>query len=236
MNVLGIIPARGGSKRVPNKNIKPLHGTPLIGYTIAVAKKASKLTTTVISTDSQAIADVATNIGGNVPFLRPQEMATDTSGDRQFLIHALQWYQDHHQIKIDAVCLLRPTSPFRTSALIDKGIELLQQSGCDSVRSMTLVEGVHHPYWMFREEEGLAQNFIDGLSIEKFYQSQLLPKAYRLNGCVDIIKTEVLLDSTKPLYGNKMKVLDCSEKEGLDIDTLDDFDYCEWLMSKKGLS
>lgn len=232
MNVLGIIPARGGSKRILNKNIKLLDGIPLIGHTINIAKQSDFLVDCLVSTDSDIIAETASKLGGKVPFLRPADMAEDDTGDRPFLIHALNWYEANNDIIIDAVCLLRPTSPFRTADLIEAGIKLLISSKSDSVRSMTKVNGVHHPYWMFREEEGLAKNLIDGVSIEKYYQSQLLPMAYRLNGCVDLITAKCLRDENSPLYGHNMKILETSEKEGLDIDTPEDFEYCEWLMTK----
>ncbi|MFT5824152.1 MAG: CMP-N,N'-diacetyllegionaminic acid synthase [Crocinitomix sp.] len=233
MNVLGIIPARGGSKRVPQKNIKMLGGKPLIAFTIEAAQQALNLTDIIVSTDSGAIAEVAKKFGAKVPFIRPAELALDGTSDRPVLIHALEQYLANNEGKIDAICLLRPTSPFRTATSIDKGIALLKSSGSDAVRSMTKVEGVHHPYWMFQSENGLATNVVPGISIEKYYQSQLLPPVYRLNGCVDLIKVDVLLNADVPLYGNSIQILETVEQESLDIDTLEDFEYCEWLMSRK---
>ena len=232
MNVLGIIPARGGSKRVPRKNIKPLGGIPLIGHTIKAAKSSQLLTDFLVSTDDEEITEVAKELGAPVPFIRPSELAQDTVGDRPVLIHALNWYIENTGKKIDAICLLRPTSPFRNAEHIDAGIEKLRTSNADSVRSMTKVEGVHHPYWMFKEEDNKAVGVVEGVSIEKYYQSQLLPPVYRLNGCVDLIRTEILLDANKPLYGTYMNILETPEKAALDIDTLEDFEYCEWLISK----
>jgi CMP-N,N'-diacetyllegionaminic acid synthase len=233
MNVLGIIPARGGSKRVPQKNIKLLCGKPLIAYTIEAAQQSLNLSNFIVSTDSEAIASLAKEQGASVPFIRPAELAQDATADRPVLIHALEHYLAHNEGIIDAICLLRPTSPFRTAASIDKGIALLKSSGADSVRSMTKVEGVHHPYWMFQSENGSATNVVPGVSIEEYYQSQLLPPVYRLNGCVDLIKTDILLNPDLPLYGNSMQILETAEHESLDIDTLEDFEYCEWLMSRK---
>lgn len=232
MNVLGIIPARGGSKRVSQKNIKALGSKPLIAYTIEAAKMAQNLSDFIVSTDCELIAEVSLNLGASVPFIRPSELAEDNTSDRPVLIHALKHYLANNPGEIDAVCLLRPTSPFRTSQSIDKGIELLVTSEADSVRSMTKVEGVHHPYWMFKSKNGLAENVVPGVSIDEYYQSQLLPPVYRLNGCVDIIKTEVLLNNDLPLYGKSMQILETDEKESLDIDTLQDFEYCEWLLSR----
>ena len=232
MKVLAIIPARGGSKRVIDKNTKLLNGKPLISYTINAAKASELLFDIIISTDSNQIADVAQKHGGKVPFLRPKEFAADSSGDRDYLIHALTWYQNELNVKIDAVCILRPTSPFRTAELIDKGIELLENSSCDSIRSMSIVSGVHHPYWMYKEENSFAKGIIDGISIEQYFQSQLLPDVYRLNGCVDIIKSDCLLNLEKNLYGTNIKILETPKKQDLDIDTPEDFEYCEWLMTK----
>ncbi|MGB0367768.1 MAG: hypothetical protein ACPGD8_00075, partial [Flavobacteriales bacterium] len=135
--------------------------------------------------------------------------------------------------KIDAVCYLRPTSPFKTSEIIDAAISQLDGSEFDSVRTVTKVEGVHHPYWMFKKENGVVEPAVPGVSIAKYHQSQLLPPVFRLNGVVDIIKVDALLNQNAPLYGLKMDVLEIDESVSHDIDTHADFEYCEWLMSRK---
>ncbi|MGB1103631.1 MAG: cytidylyltransferase domain-containing protein [Crocinitomicaceae bacterium] len=232
MKILGIIPARGGSKRVPRKNIKDLGGLPLIAYTIKAVKDAKFIADCIVSTEDEEIAAVAQKHGANVPFVRPVELSGNQMGDRPVLIHALETYEALTNLKFDAICLLRPTSPFRTGALIDAGIQKLIETKADSVRSMTKVEGVHHPYWMFQEENGKAKGVVPGISIETYYQSQLLPPVFRLNGCVDLIRKENLRDENGPLYGENMAILETPEKESIDIDTPEDFAYCEWLINE----
>ncbi|MFK8038658.1 MAG: acylneuraminate cytidylyltransferase family protein [Crocinitomicaceae bacterium] len=231
MKVLGIIPARGGSKRVPGKNVKMLGGKPLIAHTIETAKASLLINDFIVTTDDPKIVEVAKTFGAKAPFIRPSELANDKTGDRPVLIHALKWYMSNIADDIHAICILRPTSPFRTSEMIDNGIEKMIESASDSVRSMTKVEGVHHPYWMFKKGENGFEAAVDGISIEKFYQSQLLPPIYRLNGMVDIISVLSLLDETSPLYGKHMEILETAEELSHDIDTIKDFQYCEWLMS-----
>ena len=233
MKILGIIPARGGSKRVPRKNIKSLGGIPLIAHTLNAVAESNLLFDCIVSTEDDEIVTVVKKYGGNAPFKRPTELAGDQMGDRPVLIHALEWYEKNTNETVDAICLLRPTSPFRSGAIIDRGIQKLIESKADSVRSMTKVEGVHHPYWMFKADQGLAEAVVPGVSIDEYYQSQLLPTVFRLNGCVDLIRKDVLLNEEGPLYGEKMAILETSEKESLDIDTLEDFEYCEWLIDRK---
>ncbi len=233
MKVLGVIPARGGSKRVPGKNIKELGGKPLINYTIAATQESELLFDFIVSTDDDEIASTAKAAGAKVPFLRPAELSEDKIGDKPVLEHALAWYEENHG-EIDAICLLRPTSPFKTANIIDEAIAMLEANGCDSIRTMTKVEGVHHPYWMYKDVEGLAQGVFKGISVQEYYQSQLLPLVYRLNGVVDVMKKETLLSGNN-IYGNNIKILEISERESMDIDTQEDFEYCEWLIknSKK---
>jgi CMP-N-acetylneuraminic acid synthetase len=113
-------------------------------------------------------------------------------------------------------------------------VEYFNEIGADSVRSVTRVEGVHHPYWMFkRDENGVVVPAVDGVSIEEYYQSQLLPPVFRLNGVVDVISKEVVLNTSLPLYGRNMEVFELEESVSVDIDTEEDFKYCEWLMQQK---
>lgn len=234
MKILGVIPARSGSKRVEGKNVKPLAGKPLIQYTIEAANASAKLFDTIVSTDSQDIADIAERVGGKSPFLRPAELATDGAGDRDVLAHAIKWYEENVS-EIDAVCYLRPTSPLRQAVHIDAVLNHLEDSGADSVRSVTKVEGVHHPYWMYtRNEEGKVVSAVPNITIEEYYQSQLLPPVFRLNGVVDVIRKNVVLDRSLPLYGNTMELYELDEAVSMDIDTEEDFAYCEWLVKSRG--
>ncbi len=224
---LGVIPARGGSKTIPKKNIYPINGKPLIAYTIAAANDSKELFRAIVSTDCPEIAEHAKQHGGTVPFSRPAEIAQDTTPDRPVLVHAAEWFKSEYGAYPDMVALLRPTTPFKTGAIIDGAVKLLKETGADSVRSVSAVEGVHHPYWMFvRDASGKAQPVVPGVSIDKYFQRQLLPPVYRLNGVVEVIKTDVLLHHAK-LYGDDMRLYEVPEAAALDIDSLEDLALCE---------
>jgi len=234
MKVLGIIQARSGSKRVANKNIRLLNGKPLIQYTIEAANGSSKLEKFIVSTNSKEIADLAKAIGAEVPFIRPVEIAEDSTPDRPVLIHAIQWLKKNENYTPDAIALLRPTSPFKTPEIIDNAIKLLNDTGADSVRTVTKVQGVHHPYWMYiKGKKNKAETLLPDFKIGNYYQSQLLPPVFRLNGCVDIIKAEIILNGSLPLYGNDMRIFEIPEELSMDIDTELDLEICEMLMRRK---
>jgi CMP-N,N'-diacetyllegionaminic acid synthase len=134
--VLGVIPARGSSKRFPNKNIRMLAGKPLIAWTIEAAQKAERLTDYLVSSDALLILDVARNYGAPVPFTRPSELATDTVRNIEVVAHALKFMEAKKQIVYDIIVLLQPTSPIRNPVHIDKAVDMLWQSDLDSVVSI----------------------------------------------------------------------------------------------------
>lgn len=230
MKVLGIIPARGGSKRIPRKNLKPLKGIPLIQYTIDAAKSSKFLTRTIVSTDDLEIADYARSSRVDVPFLRPKEMAQDQSDDKAYILHALEWFIINEKQNFDAVVILRPTSPLRTSHIIDAAIEKYLTGKFSGLRTVNLIKGKGHPYWCFKSQGDLLKEFVDGININDYFQSQLLPDCYSINGLVDILNVKNLNSST--LYGDRISYLVTDTKCSADIDTLDDFDWCEFLMNR----
>lgn len=185
MDVLGVIPVRSGSKRVPDKNIRELGGKPLLAHTIEQAASSSFLDRCLISTDDEEIASVARECGGDVPFLRPDRLATDTASSADVVAHALEWiHQQGHEPTI--VVLLQVTTPFRTSADIDEGIRKLQQSS----KATTLISVTEYrvpPEWAFEIDDGcsLRSHFPeydmwdDGPS-----RSQETTTLYRPNGAV----------------------------------------------------
>ena len=234
MKVLGIIPARGGSKRVKNKNIRLLNNKPLIHYTTESARESQLIDRIIVSTDSEEIKNVVEQTGEQVPFIRPAGLAQDTTPDQPVLEHAINWLKENEGEEYDIVVLLRPTAPLRTSETINKAIQFLKDKNCDSVRSVTKVEGIEHPYWMFTmDENGKATPFDSNNTTDKYYQSQLLPPVYQLNGTVDVIRTSVILDNSTPLYGNNMHLMEIDREEAVDIDTEFDFKVCELLLKEK---
>lgn len=231
MKVLGIIPARFGSKRVKDKNIKLLNGKPLIQYTIECAKKSNYLTEVIVSTDSKKYADLTNHLGVRAPFLRPKELSSDTTPDKPVITHILDWLKENENKSFDAVILLRPTAPFRTPELIDDVVELAKSGNMSSIRTVTSAKGVHHPYWMYKEHFGYAEPLIKGKSAEEYYQSQMLPEVFRLNGVVDLIFTKTIYEEEN-LYGAKMAIHEIPESISFDIDTEMDFKICECLMKE----
>lgn len=235
LNILAIIPARGGSKRLPGKNIKKLAGIPLIVHTIRHASQAKILTRTIVSTDNEAIADVCRRAGAEVPFMRPGELAEDATPDKPVLLHAMKWMEENCDFSADIVTILRPTTPLRPTGLIDKVLSLILETGCDSVRTVTSVEGVHHPYWMYTmDRDGRSKSLIEGVTLEQYYQSQLLPKVYRLNGLVDCIRADVLRHGST-IYGKDMRMFPVPAPVSFDIDTEMDFIICEKLLETGAL-
>ncbi|MBL4752373.1 MAG: acylneuraminate cytidylyltransferase family protein [Flavobacteriales bacterium] len=234
MKIVGIVSARAGSKRVPNKNIKPLHGKPLIGYTIEAALASTLLDRVIVSTDGAEIADVAASFGAAIPFMRPDALAQDDTPDKPVFRHALEWLKNNDGYAADAVVILRPTTPFKTAALIDEVIAYYQSTGAGSVRTVTKAEGVYHPYWMYNKDaDGRASSFVEGVDISQYYQSQLLPDAFRLNGVVDIVNAAIVSDDSDSLYGDDMRIYEIPEAVSMDIDTEMDFKICESIMEKR---
>lgn len=223
---LAIIPARGGSKSVHKKNLRELAGKSLISYTINVAKSCKAIDKVLLSTDCEEIAEHAKSLGLEIPFLRPSDLAKDDTPDLPVFKHALEWLKENEDYSPDFVVHLRPTSPLRTTGDIEDVIAKWVETKSDSVRTVSPAEGVHHPYWMFREENGFAKSFIDGIDINKYYQRQLLPPAYRLNGMVDGFTPKNALDG-KSLWGDKISLVVTPIERSFDIDTETDLRIVE---------
>ena len=225
MNVLGVIPARGGSKGVPGKNIKPLAGKPLIAWTIDAAKQSKLLTHCIVSTDSEEIAEVSKKHGAQVPFIRPADLATDSARAIPVIQHALKEMEDREGITFDAVMMLQPTTPFRTAEDIDNAIQLLSDTGADSVISVVDVEG-HHPA---RMKFMKGNQLIDPDYCEEYENQprQELEPMYLRNGMIYLTRREVLL-------ANSFKGKDCrgvvvDTNRSVNIDTPLDFAYAAFL-------
>lgn len=224
MKVLGVIPARGGSKGVIGKNIKLLDDKPLIAYTIEVALQ-SQLDSVIVSTDSTAIAEIARQFGAGVPFLRPAELATDSSKAIPVIQHALAEIEAQTGVTYDAVMMLQPTSPFKLVSDIDEAIQLLEKSGADSVISVVPVHG-HHPARMKYLE---GDQLIDPDFSEAYENQprQELRPMYIRNGAIYLTRRNVLLaDSFK---GKDCRALIMPEERSVNIDTEVDFKYAIWV-------
>ena len=228
MKILGIIPARGGSKGVPGKNIKPLAGKPLILHSIDAAR-SSGLTKVIVSTDDDAIKDVAVKSGAAVPFKRPQELATDTARSIDVAKHALLAMEALDKTQYDAVMLLQPTAPFRRTQDIDEAIEILASNPkADSVISVVDVEA-HHPARMKYLENGQLIDPPFCESHENQNRQELRPMYIR-NGAIYLTRRGTLLNNS--YKGKTCMALVMPSAFSVNIDTLADFEYAEWIFNK----
>lgn len=231
MKILGLIPARGGSKGVPGKNIKPLAGKPLILYSVEAALSSS-LTDIIVSTDDPAIATVARKAGASVPFMRPSVLATDTAKSLDVVKHALITIEELEGTHFDAVMLLQPTAPFRTADDINAAIQLLDTNPqADSVISVVNVEA-HHPARMKYIEDGKLIDPPFAEAYESQNRQELTPMYIR-NGAIYLTKRQTLLANS--FKGKTCLAYVMPSHRSSNIDTLEDFEYAEWIHKKENL-
>jgi CMP-N-acetylneuraminic acid synthetase len=194
VEALALIPARGGSKGLPGKNIKPFFGTPLISWSIKSALESEMVTRVVVSTDDPEIAEISRSAGAEIPFLRPAQLAQDETTDLPVFQHALNWLDKNEDYHPDYVVHLRPTSPFRPDGYIDEGIRILvNDPKADSVRSVCIPE--NNPFKMWQIEEGVLVPLINSGVHEQYNQPrQALPPAYWQTAVLDVVRPNVILD------------------------------------------
>jgi CMP-N,N'-diacetyllegionaminic acid synthase len=227
VRVLGLIPAREGSKGILGKNIKLLDGKPLIQYAIEGALESQSIDKVVVSTDSQEIADISKNFGAEVPFIRPSYLADDSSPTIDTVIHCLQYYQNQGEY-FDAVCLLQTTHPFRTSQDIESSIEKFKEDSADSLISVIEVPQEFNPHWVYIKDSGGNLKIATG---EKkiISRRQELPDAFIRNGAIYITKASVLIKE-KSLYGNKISAYSMTSKNHVNLDTMADWGKAEAIL------
>lgn len=236
LEVLGLIPARGGSKTIPDKNILPLGGVPLIVYSIAASLEAEKVTRTVVSTDDEDIAHIARESGAEVPFLRPEEFARDDTPDYPVFRHALEWLQAHEGYRPEIVVQLRPTSPFRKVSQINQAVQRLQdQPGADAVR--TVCKPFQDPYKMWRiTPDGFMKPLLESEYDEPYNMPrQALPDVYWQTGYVDAAWSKTILEKGS-MTGEKILPLVIDARDYVDIDSRADWERAEGLLSHGELS
>jgi CMP-N,N'-diacetyllegionaminic acid synthase len=215
LQVLGIVPARGGSRGIPQKNIAPLGGRPLIAWTIQAARSSMRVSRLVVSTDDNEIARIAKQSGAEVPFLRPSELARDDTPGIAPILHTLNSLKAAEGYVPDMVMCLQPTSPFRSADDIDAAVELAERKNADAVVSVTSVD--HHPDWMrCIDSEGRLTEF--GKPDPSISRRQDLPPVYALNGAIYLAAGAVLL-ARESWYTDKTYAYVMPEERSLDIDT-----------------
>jgi len=221
MKILGLIPARGGSKGVPGKNIKVLAGKPLIAYTVEQVNASVQVDRLILSTDDKAIADVAKSIGLEVPFIRPSELANDTAGSLAVVQHALDFVEAQGE-KYDAVCLLQVTSPYRPEGDIDAAIELFKNTKPDSLVSVRKVPDEFNPHWTFEIGRDNRLNIATGED-KIIPRRQELPPAYHRDGAIYISSVETIRNKGS-LLGDDIVAFPIDSPKLINIDTMDDWD------------
>lgn len=228
MRVLAIIPARGGSKGVPKKNIKLLGGKPLIEYTIKDAKSSKFLTEIVVSTDDSEIAFAAEIAGFKPPFIRPIELALDNSTSITVVQHAVDFFEKQN-VFFDAICLLQPTSPFREKGFIDNAISKFIESKADSLVSVLPVPHEFNPHWTFEITENNLLKIATG-ETEIIPRRQELPKAYHRDGSIYISKVSIIKKGT--FFGESISYIESNPDFYVNIDTIEDWKKAEFFLTK----
>jgi N-acylneuraminate cytidylyltransferase len=232
--ILAIIPARGGSKGIPRKNIRPFAGYPLISWSIAAGLQAETVTRVIVSTDDDEIAAVACHWGAEIPFLRPAELAQDRTTDFPVFQHALAWLAEHENYHPEAVIQLRPTSPVRSRACVDEAVRLLiSNPEADSVRAV--VESGQNPYKMWRidPESGHVVPLLTVPGLAEPYNAprQILPPTYWQTGHIDVIRLATILAGS--MSGGIILPLVLEPHYTVDLDTPSDWEHAEWLVFSK---
>lgn len=225
--ILAIIPARGGSKGIPSKNIIDIYGKPLIQYSIECAKESKYIDRTIISTDDLKIKEVSERCGGDVTFLRPSELAQDTSKTIDCLVHAVNWLKEHGE-EYDYLVLLQNTVPLRKSWQVDEAIEKLFSGNERSLVSITEVE--ENPVLMRTlNEDGTVKNM---LQLNSTMRRQDFPKFYRVDGAIYIQKLDEDFNLDTSLNDGKLAYI-MEEKYSVDIDTYLDIKKIEYYLEQE---
>ncbi len=227
MRILALILARGGSKRLPGKNIRLLGGRPLIGWSIDTGKLIPEVCDILVSTDDPKIQDVAKGLGAYTPWLRPKELSADNSSSVDAALHALDWYESKHGV-VDGLLLLQPTSPFRRIEKIKEGVELFSTHKCDSVLGVSPTHA--HPKWTFTIENNILSPFLSDHGLNT--RSQDLESAYIVNGSFYLISPDALRQEKSFFIEGALPLVIDSSIESLDIDTEQDWQYAEYCLNK----
>ncbi len=236
---LALIPARGGSKGIPRKNIRNFAGYPLIAWSIAAAKQSELVTRVIVSTDDEEIASVAREFGAETPFLRPAKFAEDNTTDLPVFEHALAWLAEHENYHPEIVVQLRPTSPIRPRGLVDDAIKvLLDHKDADSVRGVVSAGQNPHKMWRISGDphagasNGPMKNLLDAPGVTEPYNAprQILPPIYWQTGHIDAIRAETITKGGS-MSGGVIYPIIIDSRYTVDIDNLQDWARYEHLVS-----
>jgi CMP-N,N'-diacetyllegionaminic acid synthase len=230
MDVLGLIPARGGSKAIPHKNIVSVAGRPLLSYTCEAALESRMLSRVLLSTDDASIQEIGLSCGVEAPFLRPSEFARDVSPMLDVIVHALGWLQNEHHYQPEIVVLLQPTSPLRRAEHIDGAIQLLLADDADTVVSVVEVPHQFNPVSLMKLDGPDLKPFMDGSQI---LRRQDKPAVFARNGPAILAIKRSVIESGR-LYGEHVRPFLMSVADSLDVDEKTDLTLAEfWLAGRK---
>jgi CMP-N-acetylneuraminic acid synthetase len=230
--IIAIIPARGGSKGLPGKNIISLGGKPLIAYSIETAKKSKLIEVVFVTTDDEEIADVAREYGAEVPFIRPAELAQDDTPPDPVLKHILEFLEKKDGIKPEIIVWLEPPCPFRTSEEVDEAIVMLQNDPqADSLRSV--IEPFQNPFKSWTIDGRYLKPLIEKKG-KTFFSGprQEIPKTYWQNGAIFLIKYNTIMKKGN-FFGDKILPYIMPSDRFIDIDKKEDLELAEWRLKKK---
>ena len=222
LKILGIIPARGGSKGIPGKNIRSLNGKPLIQYAVEAARSSNLVDRLILTTDSVEIAEVGKALGVEVPFLRPPDLAQDDTPMLPVLEHALQ-FVEMEGWQPDIILLLQPTAPLRRAEHIQQAVKLLVESNCDSVVSVVEVPRHYVPDFVLRLEDGKLKPFLDAPLITRRQDAR---PAYSRDGTIYAFWRDLLVKK-RSIYGNDCRPILIPEDESCNLDTMHDWQEAE---------
>jgi CMP-N-acetylneuraminic acid synthetase len=230
MHVLGIVPARGGSKGIRRKNLRNLGGKPLLYYTAVAALASRRLSRVVLSTEDEEIAEVGRQYGLETPFQRPPQLALDDTPTLEVVQHAVRELEAVGDV-YEAICILQPTCPFRRPEYIDHCIDLLAQKKLDAVVTVLPVPVKYNPNWVFLRDGDDLLRLSTGAS-EPIPRRQVLPPAYHREGSVYVVTRDVLVEKNS-LYGDRLCGYEVDPNECVNIDSLADWQQAESLLSEQ---
>jgi CMP-N,N'-diacetyllegionaminic acid synthase len=235
LRILAVVPARGGSKGIPRKNLQLLGGRPLVAHAVQAGLGAMPLVSRVVcTTDDPEIAEVARAAGAEVPFLRPAELAQDGTEDWPVFVHTLDWLEQHDGWVADLIVNLRPTSPMRTSQHVTDAVRLLLETGADSVKAVCMARQHPHKMWL-RDPDGVIEPFLKTsfrLSRGPDVPRAELEDVYWQNGVVDVTRREVVREQ-RVMIGRRVAGLVTAPEESIDIDTPLDLALAELLFARR---
>ena len=227
--VLALVPARGGSKGIPRKNVRPFAGHPLIAYSIAAGQQATSVGRVIVSTDDEEIRDVALRYGAEAPFLRPAGLARDDTPDLPVFDHALRWLEEREGYRPELVVQLRPTTPLRPPGCVDQAVELLHKdTAADSLRAVVHAEQTPYKMWCIvegRMHPLLTDEFDEPYNLPR----QSLPDVYWQPGHIDVIRRQTILEHGS-MTGRVIRPIFVDARLAVDIDTIEQWDMAEWVL------